>query len=752
MPSLLSLRLNPPMEYNRDNSGGHDTNSPETQGIQQNSLHTVNATPETAQGQLPSLLSLRLKQSPTYPFSMPNSDVGSVNYTRQPSAKQPHEAFIAATIGQESGGDYNARSGKDKLGREAYGKYQIMDFNIPSWTKQFYGKSLTPEQYLADRQAQDAVGRGRLKELFDKYGVEDGASYYFSGGPLSKNANKKDKNGKTVASYVADIKRRFEQELAKGVGTQVASAAESVPQKESSPLPSLLSLRLNKPFSINSVLDDQTQAKALLKGAKDLLLGPRPKTYGEAKERGLIPLEAGAINLPPETPVPDNAKFLDAFGMVGSMNNVGKGLTTKLLERLKSATKSETVTKQFIEDLTNQADIKQPEKDLFRKILNDTKESNINVPTFIDKVESELLPLKRKHSLGEYDKEAGDYVYPNGNRYESVTLPSEQRGPVANYSEHVYESPVKTSAGDVHFNNEPNYFAHTRIEDLPDNKTRRVIEAQSDLFQKGRLEAEGRAMGDVYGYADETGKAHAMPAAQRKAELSKLEPYRNTWHERIIREEVKQAAKDGKTKLQFPTGETAMKIEGLGDTQSWFGLVDGKYEKLTPERLKVGDEVAQGQWNQGQWIITDVLGDGKFKAMQARQFSNFGVLDHGVTPQQYLDIPAFEKRLVQKNGEGARDWINQQIEGRKKFLNENSETFDISGKVDTNNPIYKFYNKEVRRYLTNKYGAKEIVDPQGVSWIEVNVPKDAAKMPIEAFGIGALPFITQKDDENAKMR
>lgn len=32
----------------------------------------------------------------------------------------------------------------------------------------------------------------------------------------------------------------------------------------------------------------------------------------------------------------------------------------------------------------------------------------------------------------------------------------------------------------------------------------------------------------------------------------------------MVREEIAQAAKDGRTKLQFPTGETAMKVEGLG--------------------------------------------------------------------------------------------------------------------------------------------------------------------------------------------
>ena len=65
------------------------------------------------------------------------------------------------------------------------------------------------------------------------------------------------------------------------------------------------------------------------------------------------------------------------------------------------------------------------------------------------------------------------------------------QGKVASYQEVIYESPIANSAGSVHFSYQtPNYFGHTRIEDMADSKTRRVIEVQSDLCQKGRLEGE----------------------------------------------------------------------------------------------------------------------------------------------------------------------------------------------------------------------------------------------------------------------
>lgn len=299
---------------------------------------------------------------------------------------------------------------------------------------------------------------------------------------------------------------------------------------------------------------------------------------------------------------------------------------------------------------------KQAERDTIRRLLEDEGDT-INVPDFANKVKAELLPL----NVG-----AGKFDNGLGGKYENIALPDELRGPVGSYRERVYESPIKTSAGFVHNFDTGNYFAHSRIEDLPGpgNKgrpipprnmspegraafdkraselastgdTRRVIEIQNDLFQKGRLEGEklwqlppdvekvrrnmqakmdrGEADQEMLEdmVARETRNIDAWNA--REKELSKLEPYRNTWHERIIREEVKQVAKDGKTKLQFPTGETAMKIEGLGETNTW-ATPDG--DGILPTYLKVGREIVQSPMNGGQsWIITNVLGDGKFKAV-----------------------------------------------------------------------------------------------------------------------------------------
>ena len=492
-----------------------------------------------------------------------------------------------------------------------------------------------------------------------------------------------------------------------------------------------------------------TQAKTLL-GEKPLGIGQSSNSVGS------LNTNQANTNIPTKNPIP---KTLDQTtkksnrqaGFVQAYKGE-KDLTTKILKDLEGKT---TVSKQYILDATNRGELKQVERDLIRDIVSKEGDT-VNVSDFAKKVKAELLPLKKLTNTQP--------------QYESISLGEDIRGNVKNYSENIYSSPIKTSAGQVHFGRQENtsgYFGHTRIEDMADDKTRRVIEVQSDLYQKGRLENEkgvghsitrnkefnekwdsltvemNKTESRLYDvenavnakdYVDEAKELRAKMAklksdrnlvaeqAQSKTaqELSKLEQYNDpTAHFRMIREEIKKASQDGKTKLQFPTGETAMKIEGLGDRNNWV-LYDefGENLDLTEDLLKVGKEVKDGA---SHWIITDVLGDGKFKAITKKDY------DYLAGKYSWDEL--------------SKDTQNQ-LRGR-----EFNETFDISGKVDTNNPIYKFYEKDVQKYL-NKFGGKRIVDDKGVSWIEVPIKKEWGKMPVEAFGkiarsplgVGAVGF------------
>lgn len=95
------------------------------------------------------------------------------------------EALLWSLTMQESGGRYNAVGPQTKYGR-AYGRYQVLAPNIGPWTSKYYGKRLTPSQFLANHAAQDAVVRGVLKGYYDRYGAAGAASMWYSGQPNSK--------------------------------------------------------------------------------------------------------------------------------------------------------------------------------------------------------------------------------------------------------------------------------------------------------------------------------------------------------------------------------------------------------------------------------------------------------------------------------------------------------------------------------------------------------------------------------------
>ena len=384
-------------------------------------------------------------------------------------------------------------------------------------------------------------------------------------------------------------------------------------------------------------------------------------------------------------------------------------LSTSLVEKLKGRS---TVSKQFISDLAKDPTMKLTEKNIINEILAKHGDK-VDVSKFAKDVQAELLPLKR---LDKGDTTTTGKLIGGGGRHESTNLPKESLMP-GSYQEHIYESPIKTSAGSQHFPGATNnYFGHTRTRDLDPEwkvgnttykdletakifgepiaqpKIREVVEVQSDLHQKGNLERENPVSRNIY------------PELDRTNELQKLQQYNDpTAHFRMIREEIKKAAEDSIQKLRFPTGETAMKIEGLGTQNNWKyrsrenGLID---TILTSEKLKVGMEINSAPGRGNDWIITDVLGDGKFKA---------------ITKYAYDRIMAIPEEKL--------------IGNRANSFDASSETFDISGKIDQNNPIYKFYEKEIGKFL-KKFNVKLITDEKGVTWWEIA----PFKGPVQAFG------------------
>ena len=104
---------------------------------------------------------------------------------------------------ESSGGNYKAVGPPaNEKGNRAYGKYQVMDFNIPSWTKEILGKTLTPQQFLEDTQAQEKVFEAKFNQYALQYGgLENAAKVWFGGPGALTNPNAKDVLGTSVRGY-----------------------------------------------------------------------------------------------------------------------------------------------------------------------------------------------------------------------------------------------------------------------------------------------------------------------------------------------------------------------------------------------------------------------------------------------------------------------------------------------------------------------------------------------------------------------
>lgn len=418
-------------------------------------------------------------------------------------------------------------------------------------------------------------------------------------------------------------------------------------------------------------------------------------------------------------------------------------VTFTTIERIKGR---KSVSRQFIADQLNRPDIKLVERQVLLDVLNTFEGDTVSVDDFIRKAELHMMPL------------TPDVKTPY---FKSVHLPDTSLA--TNYEELVYQSPVKidTTLLPSHgpLTQDDHYFAHVRrdVVDEEGTKVRRVIEIQSDLLQRDRLEnmvknygyflesqmsaafnvdisyleyrrkvlkakeeihlqAGGKGDTDpdletvqaelakveaeITGYAE---KARPYLAAYEKS-LKPLKSYRNLWHERVIREEVAGAARDGFARLRFPTGSTAMQIEGLSEPVYRSGL----YQAVTAADIFAGELYEIGNT---EYVAVEVGMDGQLLAVPTMSISYLADANDMSESEVVEDIV---------------------LRGTQSVARNDIESFSLEG-VDPENPIYRFYENEVGKYLKKRYQATKVTDAKGNSWWDVVVPVDAANTPVPMY-------------------
>lgn len=151
-----------------------------------------------------------------------------------PSA--PSGSYRAAIQKVESGGNYGAMGPVTKSGDRAYGAYQVMGANVGPWTEKHFGQRLTPEQFLANREAQDAVFDGEFGSYVARFGnPQDAASMWFSGRPMSKAGNASD-GYNTTPEYVRKFTAALGSSAPETAPTLVRTSAGKMEPRLYSPL------------------------------------------------------------------------------------------------------------------------------------------------------------------------------------------------------------------------------------------------------------------------------------------------------------------------------------------------------------------------------------------------------------------------------------------------------------------------------------------------------------------------------------
>ena len=108
------------------------------------------------------------------------------------------DQLMAGIRQEESSGNYQAQN---SIG--ALGAYQIMSSNLPEWSRQALGYSVTIGQFLSQPSIQDAIARYKLNDYYNRYGAAGAAAMWFSGQP---NPNSTASDGSTtVGKYVQNV-------------------------------------------------------------------------------------------------------------------------------------------------------------------------------------------------------------------------------------------------------------------------------------------------------------------------------------------------------------------------------------------------------------------------------------------------------------------------------------------------------------------------------------------------------------------
>jgi hypothetical protein len=173
--------------------------------------------------------------------------------TSAPAQGGDMSAFQNAISGIESGGRYDAVGPTHpQLGR-ALGKYQVMEANVGPWSKAALGREVSPQEFLANPQIQDAVFNSQFGQYVKQFGSPDKAAQAWFAGPGGVGTNRQDSLGTSVPEYAAKFNAALGQgdqaQMPPGAQPTQGGAPQQPPQMQGGPGMQQIMQVLSNPWS-----------------------------------------------------------------------------------------------------------------------------------------------------------------------------------------------------------------------------------------------------------------------------------------------------------------------------------------------------------------------------------------------------------------------------------------------------------------------------------------------------------------------
>ena len=156
-------------------------------------------------------------------LSRPDMPAGNLDMGR-PDMSRYRDAV--ASIESAGSGDYQAIGPTHRKMGRALGRYQVMEANLPQWSREALRREVSADEFLASPEIQDAIFDHKFGGYVENFGEEGAAQAWFAGPGGVGKMGRKDSLGTSVADYTRKFSRALGGERPQGVRTAQAGGID----------------------------------------------------------------------------------------------------------------------------------------------------------------------------------------------------------------------------------------------------------------------------------------------------------------------------------------------------------------------------------------------------------------------------------------------------------------------------------------------------------------------------------------------